>query len=112
MLQEGSLFEQVTLPASLLLLPCPALLCALVEALMSSQPFQQLQAHKDSVKDKLQGVLATVAKVPALIHADTSKEVGCMARCETQSFSACSAVCINAAWSSKLFSCSSVLHGL
>uniref|UniRef100_A0A383VT82 Uncharacterized protein n=1 Tax=Tetradesmus obliquus TaxID=3088 RepID=A0A383VT82_TETOB len=42
---------------------------------MSSQPFQQLQAHKDSVKDKLQGVLATVAKVPALIHADTSKEL-------------------------------------
>jgi hypothetical protein len=42
---------------------------------MSSQPFQQLQAHKDSVKDKLQGVLATVAKVPALVHADTSKEV-------------------------------------
>jgi hypothetical protein len=46
---------------------------------MSSQPFQQLKAHKESVKDKLQGVLATIAKVPALIHADTSKEVSCMA---------------------------------
>jgi hypothetical protein len=46
---------------------------------MSSQPFQQLKAHKYSVKDKLQGVLATIAKVPALIHADTSKEVSCMA---------------------------------
>jgi hypothetical protein len=53
-----------------------------VEILMSSQPFQQLKAHKEGVKDKLQGVLATIAKVPALIHADTSKEVSCWQRME------------------------------
>lgn len=42
---------------------------------MSEQPFKQLQAHKDSVRDKLQGVLSTISKVPSLIHGETSKQV-------------------------------------
>lgn len=42
---------------------------------MSEPSSQQLQRHKDTVKDTLQGLLDTVAQVPGLIHESTSKEV-------------------------------------
>lgn len=43
---------------------------------MSEPSSQQLQRHKDTVKDTLQGLLDTVAQVPGLIHESTSKELG------------------------------------
>jgi len=41
---------------------------------MSNQQ-QQLGKHKDSIKDRLEGVLSTVSKIPSIIHAQTSTEV-------------------------------------
>lgn len=46
---------------------------------MSGEPNpQQLQRHKDTVKDTLQGLLDTVAQIPGLIHDSSSKEVSSM----------------------------------
>lgn len=42
---------------------------------MSEPNPQQLQRHKDTVKDTLQGLLDTVAQIPGLIHDASSKEV-------------------------------------
>jgi hypothetical protein len=42
---------------------------------MSEPNPQQLQRHKDTVKDTLQGLLDTVAQIPGLIHDSSSKEV-------------------------------------
>lgn len=36
---------------------------------------QQLQRHKDTVRDTLQGLLDTIGQIPGLIHDSSSKEV-------------------------------------
>jgi hypothetical protein len=42
---------------------------------MSEPNPRQLQRHKDTVKDTLQGLLDTVAQTPSLIHDSSSKQV-------------------------------------
>lgn len=42
---------------------------------MSESNPAQLQRHKDTVRDTLQGLLDTVSQVPGLIHDSSSKEV-------------------------------------
>ena len=41
----------------------------------TAPPFSQLQQHKKQVADRLQGLVTTLGRIPALVHGDSGKQV-------------------------------------